>query len=386
MVTDERRPSGLEGVVAANTAICTVDGETGTLIYSGYDIRDLAGKASFEEIVHLLWYGELPSKQQLRALSEGLLMSRELPSEVIDIIRAFPSYSSPMEVLRTAVSSLSAFDRNACYYSRQADMCKSVRLTAQIPTIVAAHQRIRNGLDPVPPRSDLGHAANFLYMLNGSEPDQVATRAMDIALVLHAEHELNASTFAARVAAATLADMYSSITSAIGTLSGPLHGGANEQVINMLLEIDNVERAEGYIKAALADKKKIPGFGHRVYKTRDPRAEFLKAMAKALSERTGQSKLYELSLVIENFMWQEKKLLPNVDFFSASVYYMLGIPTDLFTPVFAISRISGWTAHVMEQYQHNRLIRPRAEYVGARDRKFVPIEQRPEGAEVFQML
>ncbi len=386
MVTDEKRPSGLEGVVAANTAICTVEGETGTLIYSGYDVRDLAGKASFEEVVHLLWYGELPSQQQLVALNEGLLMSRELPGEVIDIIRAFPKYASPMEVLRTAVSSLSAFDRNACYYSRQADMCKSVRLTAQIPTIVAAHQRIRNDLEPVPPRADLSHAANFLYMLNGREPDSVATRAMDIALVLHAEHELNASTFAARVAAATLADMYSSITSAIGTLSGPLHGGANEQVINMLLEIGNRERAEGYIKSALAEKKKIPGFGHRVYKTRDPRAEFLKHMAQALAERTGQLKLYELSLLIEDLMWKERKLLPNVDFFSASVYYMLGIPTDLFTPVFAVSRISGWTAHVMEQYQNNRLIRPRAEYVGPRDRKFVPIEQRPQGAEVFQML
>lgn len=386
MVTNDKKPSGLEGVVAANTAICTVDGETGTLIYNGYDVRELAGKASFEEVVHLLWYGHLPCKRQLEALNEGLVMSRDLPQEVIDIIRAFPKYAAPMEVLRTAVSSLSAFDRNACYYSRKADMCKSVRLTAQMPTIVAAHQRIRNDLEPVAPRSDLGHAANFLYMLNGKEPDPVAAQAMDIALVLHAEHELNASTFAARVSAATLADMYSAITSAIGTLSGPLHGGANEQVINMLLEIGSIERAEGYIKEALQQKKKIPGFGHRVYKAEDPRAVYMRNMSQALSERSGDKKLYEMSRFIEGLVWQEKRLHPNVDFYSAGVYYMLGIPTDLFTPVFAVSRISGWTAHVLEQYSNNRLIRPRAEYVGPMGRRFVPIAERPESQEVFEMV
>lgn len=384
---DERKkPSGLEGVIAANSAVCTVDGEAGRLIYYGYDIQELADKASFEEVVHLLWYGALPNGAQLEALKYGLEMSRELPPEVIDIIKAFPEYASPMEVLRTATSSLSVFDRNACYYSRQADMCKAVRLTAQMPTVVAAHQRIRNGKEPVNPRSDLGHAANFLYMLNGEEPDPVAVQAMDVALVLHAEHELNASTFAARVSAATLADMYSSITAAIGTLSGPLHGGANQAVVEMLLEIGSIGRAEGYIREALNAKKKIPGFGHRVYKTIDPRAVYLKRMAKELGELKGETRWFEMSLLIEDLLLKEKGLRPNVDFYSATVYHSLGIPVDLFTPIFAVSRISGWTAHVLEQYANNRLIRPRAEYVGPWDRKFVPIEQRPQEGEVFSML
>lgn len=380
------KPSGLEGVVAGTTAICTVDGEAGKLVYAGYDIRELAEKASFEEVVHLLWFNQLPTKEQLAGLNEGLVNSRELPSEAIDIIKAFPSYSLPMEVLRTSVSSLSSFDRNACYYSRHADMCKAVRLTAQIPTVVATYQRVRNGKEPIPPRHDLGHAANFLYMLSGEEPDPVAVQAMDVALVLHAEHELNASTFAARVSAATLADMYSAITAAIGTLSGPLHGGANQAVIEMLTEIGSVENAEEYIRRALEQKKKIPGFGHRVYKTEDPRATYLRRMSKDLGELTGDTKWYEMSQVIEQVMLQEKNLRPNVDFYSASVYHALGIPADLFTPIFAVSRIAGWTAHVMEQYANNRLIRPRAEYIGVMDRKFVPIEQRTDGGEVFQMM
>jgi citrate synthase len=384
-MSEAKKPAGLEGVVAGSTAICTVDGEAGRLIYAGYDITELAEKASFEEVVHLLWYNELPARQQLQGLSEGLALSRDLPQEVIDIIRAFPANSLPMEVLRTAVSSLSAFDRNACYYSRHADMCKSVRLTAQIPTVVAAHQRIRNGLEPVAPRTDLGHSANFLFMLSGEEPADVAVRAMDVNLVLHAEHELNASTFAARVSAATLADMYSSITAAIGTLSGPLHGGANQAVLEMLMEIGSQDKAEEYIRGALEQKKKISGFGHRVYKTEDPRATYLRRMSKDLGELTGDTKWYEMSRVIEGVMLKEKNLRANVDFYSASVYHTLGIPSDLFTPIFAVSRIAGWTAHVMEQYANNRLIRPRAEYIGGMDRKFVPIESRESDSEVFQM-
>lgn len=385
-MTEAPKPSGLEGVVAGSTAICTVDGEAGRLIYAGYDIQELAEKASFEEVVHLLWYNQLPTKEQLAGLTEGLVNSRELPSEALDIIKAFPSYSLPMEVLRTSVSSLSSFDRNACYYSRHADMCKSVRLTAQIPTVVAAYQRVRSGKEPVAPRTDLGHAANFLYMLSGEEPDPVAVQAMDVALVLHAEHELNASTFAARVSAATLADMYSSITAAIGTLSGPLHGGANQAVIEMLTEIGSKENAEEYIRSALEQKKKIPGFGHRVYKTEDPRATYLRRMSKELGELTGDTKWYEMSQVLEQVMLTEKNIRPNVDFYSASVYHVLGIPADLFTPIFAVSRIAGWTAHVMEQYANNRLIRPRAEYIGDMDRKFVPIEERVDGGEVFEMM
>jgi citrate synthase len=291
-----------------------------------------------------------------------------------------------MEVLRTAVSSLSAFDRNACYYSLHANMCKAVRLTAQIPTVVAAYHRIRNGHDPVEPRNDLGHAANFVYMMNGEEPSDVATRAMDIALNLHAEHELNASTFAARVSAATLADMYSAITAAIGTLSGPLHGGANEQVLMMLQEIGSTERAADYIREKLNKKEKIPGFGHRVYTHKDPRAVYMRDMEKALAESTGKPELYQMSTAIEKVMWEEKKLFPNVDFYSAGVYSLLGIPADLFTPIFAVSRIAGWTAHVLEQYANNRLIRPRAEYVGPMNREFEPIDQRKEDGEVFTMM
>lgn len=387
MVTDEKKkPSGLEGVVAATTAICTVDGENARLIYYGYDVEELADKVSFEEVIHLLWYGRLPTRKQLAALEEGLKFSRPLPEEVIDILRAFPSYSQPMEVLRTAVSSLSAFDRNACYYSQHANMCKAVRLTAQIPTVVAAYHRLRNGQKPVEPRQDLGHAANFVYMLNGEDPNPVAVKAMDIALNLHAEHELNASTFAARVSAATLADMYSAITAAIGTLSGPLHGGANEQVLMMLQEIGTVDRAEAYIREKLAKKEKIPGFGHRVYTHKDPRAVYMRDMEKALAETLGKPEIYEMSTRIEKLMMDEKKLFPNVDFYSAGVYSLLGIPADLFTPIFAVSRIAGWTAHVMEQYANNRLIRPRAEYVGPLDRKFIPIDQRPEEGELFTMM
>ncbi|MHB1414416.1 MAG: citrate/2-methylcitrate synthase [Chloroflexota bacterium] len=385
-VEKQKKPSGLEGVIAASSALCTVDGEAGKLIYYGYDIRELAAKASFEEVVYLLWYGDLPTRSQLDSLNEALVASRALPEEVIDIISAFPTTSLPMEVLRTAVSSLSAFDRNACYYSHQANLCKAVRLAAQIPTIVATNHRLRTGRRPVDPRSDLGHAANFLYMMSGENPDAVAVEAMDIALVLHAEHELNASTFAARVSAATLADMYSAITSAIGTLSGPLHGGANEAVLDMLLEIGSVDRAEPYIREALAQKKKIPGFGHRVYKTEDPRATYLRRMSRELGERAGDTKLFEISRVLEEVMLKEKNIHANVDFYSASTYYALGIPKDLFTPIFAISRVAGWTAHVLEQYNNNRLIRPRAEYVGPMDRKFVPMDQRKGEGGLFEMM
>ncbi|MHB1007116.1 MAG: citrate/2-methylcitrate synthase [Chloroflexota bacterium] len=386
MTDEKKKPSGLEGVVAATSAICTVDGEKASLIYYGYDIHQLVGKVSFEEVIHLLWYGQLPTRKQLAALNEGLVMSRSIPEEVITILRAFPDYSQPMEVLRTAVSSLSAFDRNACYYSHHANMCKAVRLTAQIPTVVAAYQRLRTGNEPVAPRDNLGHAANFVYMLTDAEPSETATRAMNQALILHAEHELNASTFAARVAAATLADMYSAVTAAIGTLAGPLHGGANEQALHMLKEIGTIDRAEAYITEKLAQKEKIPGFGHRVYKFKDPRAEYMRDMEKKLGEDLGNPDMYALSRFVEDLLHKEKSLFPNVDFYSAGVYDLLGIPADLFTPVFAVSRIAGWTAHVLEQYTNNRLIRPRAEYIGPMGREFVPIDERKESGDVFAMM
>lgn len=368
--------AGLEDVIAAASSICDVNGDEGTLSYRGYDIHDLATFATFEEVAYLLWYGNLPNAEQLRGLADGLAADRELPPEIPAILRSFPLYAMPMDVLRTVVSALASFDRNACYYSREANFCKAMRLTAQIPAVVAAYQRIRTGQEVVPPDPNLHQAANFLYTLRGEYPDEVAARAFDIALILHADHELNASTFAARVSAATQADMYSAITAAIGTLAGSLHGGANQRVMEMLEEIGEVENVEPYMKKAFAERKRIMGFGHRVYNTEDPRATHLRRMSRELGERAGNLKWYEMSRQIEEIVKREKGLYPNVDFYSASTYAYLGIPPDLFTPVFACSRIAGWTAHVMEQYANNRLIRPRAEYVGPRHLAFVPLADR----------
>ena len=368
--------AGLEGVVAAQSSISDVNGIEGRLIYAGYDIHDLARHATFEEVIYLLWNLRLPTSRELNDLKRQIGEESRLPAEIHRLIRSIPPDVNPMDMLRTAVSGLALYDSEANDMSREANLRKAVRLVARFPTVVATFQRSRNGLEPVEPRADLSIAGNFLYTLNGREPDDVATRTIDVALVLHADHELNASTFAARVTAATLSDIYSAIVSAIGTLKGPLHGGANEGVIKNLLEIGSVDRVEPWVLSAFANKAKIMGFGHRVYRTEDPRATHLREMSRQLGERTGETKWYDMSQKMEEIVKREKHLNANVDFYSASTYYALGIPTDLFTPIFACSRISGWTAHVLEQYANNRLIRPRAEYVGPRDLTYVPIAER----------
>lgn len=368
--------AGLEGIVAAQSSISDVNGEEGKLIYFGYDIHDLAKHATFEEVIYLLWNGKLPTAAELASLKSQLSENAELPGDIIELIGLLPKTANPMDMLRTVVSALGLYDPDGADNSLEANIRKAVRLTAQFPMIVTTFQRIRNGEQPVHPRDDLSIAGNFLYTLTGELPDEIATRTMDVAFILHADHELNASTFAARVTAATMSDMYSAIVSAIGTLKGPLHGGANEGVIKNLLEIGSVEGVEAWVKDAFAHKKKIMGFGHRVYRTVDPRATHLVEMSRKLGERTGETKWYEMSRKMDEVVTREKHLNANVDFYSASTYYALGIPTDLFTPIFACSRISGWTAHVLEQYRNNRLIRPRAEYVGPRGLRYVPIEER----------
>ncbi|HLW61191.1 MAG TPA: citrate synthase [bacterium] len=367
---------GLEGIVVSESRICFVDGIQGRLIYQGYDIHDLAQHASFEEVAYLLWHGELPTRTQLDRLNRDLAQARALPGAVLEMLRTSPRDALPMDVLRSAVSTLGLYDPDSKDHSPDANVRKSIRLTAQIGTIVAAIGRLRAGSAPVPPDPQLTHAANFLYMLGGKPADLESVHAVDIALVLHADHELNASTFSARVTAATLADMHSAITSAIGTLKGPLHGGANEAVMRLLLKIGRPAEAVPTVAAMLAAKQKVPGFGHRVYKTEDPRATHLRRMSETLCRQHGQPQWFEMSREIEQYILREKHLHANVDFYSASTYYALGIPLELFTPVFAVSRISGWSAHVLEQYADNRLIRPRAEYVGPTNRTFVPIDQR----------
>jgi citrate synthase len=379
MSTDLKAKAGLEDVVATDSAICYLDGDRGVLAYCGYDIHDLARSATFEEVCFLLWHRRLPTRAELGDLQSQLAAARPLPDAVVRLMRQLPS-GQGMDALRTLTSALSHYDPEADQHGEQVNYRKAVRLTAQIASLVATWGRISAGGGPIAPSPALGHAANFLYMLSGERPDEVATRALDVALVLHADHELNASTFAARVTAATLSDMHSSNVSAIGALKGPLHGGANAEVMKLLLEIgENAtpDRAEEVIRAKLSRKEKIPGFGHRVYRTEDPRATHLRRMSKELGQRAGHPKWYELSTRIEQVVRNEKKLYPNVDFYSASTYYTLGIDIDLFTPIFAVSRISGWTAHVLEQYANNRLIRPRAEYIGPPyPQNFVPIDQR----------
>src|SRR5438309_1911595 len=368
--------TGLRGVVAASSSIGDVNGEKGELIYQGLNIHDLATKSTFEEVVFLLWNGRLPKRAELDELKQNIAASYEIPQWVRGPIEYFPTDAEPMDTLRTAVSALAFFDKEARDLSREASIRVATRLTAQFPTIVAAIDRARNGNPPIKPRPDLNIATNFLYMLKGEMPDEFDAHVLDVALILQADHELNASTFTARVVAGTLADMYSAVTAALGALSGPLHGGANTAVMKMLLEIGAVDRVETYIKDALAKKKKIMGFGHAVYKTEDPRATHLRKLAKEMGERKGDTKWYEITAKVEEVMMREKGLRPNVDAYSASTYYMMGIPLDLYTPIFAISRISGWTAHILEQYANNKLIRPRAEYVGPRDVPYVPIDQR----------
>ncbi len=369
---------GLEGVVAANSSICYIDGDHGVLAYRGIDIHELADHSNFEEVCYLLWFGKLPTRSELGEFKMQLVRERKLDAQIISLIRQAPKHALPMDVLRTIVSALAFFDPEEKSNDADSNLRKSTRLTSQIAMIVAAYDRIRKNLPLVEPDRSLSHAGNFLYMLNGQVPSETATRALDIALILHADHELNASTFAARVTAATLSDMHSAITSAIGALKGPLHGGANEAVFKVLEEINNSGAdAVDYIKGMLAQKKKIPGFGHRVYTTEDPRATHLRQMSRDLGYSSGQSKWFEISHKIEEYINKEKKLNANVDFYSASTYHTLGIDIDLFTPIFAVSRISGWTAHVMEQLNDNRLIRPRAEYVGpAYPNRYVPIDKR----------
>ena len=367
---------GLEDIVATNSYICDLDGKLGKLTYFGVDIHDLARYSTFEETAYLLWHGVLPTRPQLEEVKGQMQSHRELPSQLIELMHLLPTATSSMDVLRTAVSALSAFDPNPNDRSPEANHDRAVRLTAMMTTIVTSWEHIRNGRKPVAPLPDESHATNFLYMLKGQKPDAQTARDLDVCFILHADHELNASTFAARVSAGTLANMYAAITAAIGTLSGPLHGGANEQVMRMIMRVGNVDNADPYIRNALEHKERVMGFGHRVYRTEDPRATHLRAMSEDLGKRTGDSRWYEISRVIEEYMKEHKGLYSNVDFYSASVYYMMGFPIELDTPVFACSRISGWTAHVLEQYSNNRLIRPRADYVGPKVTEYVPIDRR----------
>ncbi|HXP08952.1 MAG TPA: citrate synthase [Acidobacteriaceae bacterium] len=369
---------GLAGVVAANSGICWIDGDAGVLAYRGIDIHELAEKSTFEECTYLLWFGRLPRRDELEEFSKRLSDARQLDPKIIDLLRSFPASATPMEVLRTAVSALSFYDLDESNNEHDANVSKSFRLTSQIAMLVAAYDRLRKGKTVVQPDKSLSHAANFLWMLNGEKPSATATKTFDVALILHADHELNASTFAARVIAATLSDIHSAITGAIGALKGPLHGGANEAVMRMLFAIDKegVDPVD-HVAKLLAQKKKISGFGHRVYHTEDPRATHLRKMSEELGESSGNAKWFKMSRAIEKHVLTEKKLNANVDFYSASTYTMLGIDLDLFTPIFAVSRISGWAAHVIEQLDDNRLIRPRAEYIGPEyPVKYVGIEKR----------
>ncbi len=377
MSTTTVPPKGLEGVVAATSSICFIDGDAGILAYRGIDIHDLADKSTFEETCYLLWHGKLPSRPELDDLKRRLAAERKLDPAIVSLIRSFPKSAIPMEVLRTAVSALSAYDSEAEKMDHDSNVHKAIRLTSQIAMIVADYDRIRKGKNVVEADLSLSHAGNFLWMLNGEKPSKTAEKALDVALILHADHELNASTFAARVIAATLADMHSAVTGAIGALKGPLHGGANEAVMRMLFEIDkNGADPVEFVKRRLADKKKISGFGHRVYHTEDPRATHLRQMSRDLGQ-DANPKWYDMSATIEKYIKNEKHLNANVDFYSASTYTTLGLDVDLFTPVFALSRISGWAAHIIEQLDDNRLIRPRADYVGPKyPNRYIPIEQR----------
>ncbi|HEX7592596.1 MAG TPA: citrate/2-methylcitrate synthase [Anaerolineae bacterium] len=368
---------GLEGVVAAATQLSDVQGTIGKLTYRGFDINDLADHSTFEETVDLLWYGTLPSRDLLEKLKKKLIAARPLPHEVLEGMELFPKHAATMDVLRTVVSILGLHDPDGVSNSVSANVRKSIRLTAQMPTITAAWYNISQGRKPVLPRNDLSHAANFLYMLNGKEPTQEAAHILDVALILHMDHSLNASTFVARSIASTESDMYSAISGALGALKGPLHGGANEAVMKMLVQLGDVSKVEPWVKNELANHRKISGFGHRIYKTTDPRAEQLRRIALMLAEHTGNRKWVEMSEKMREVMRRERPdIYVNVDFYSASVYYTLGIPIDLFTPIFAISRVAGWTAHVMEQLMDNRIMRPDSVYVGPKDQKYVALDQR----------
>ena len=378
-MTETTIKAGLEGVVATSSAICYLDGDRGVLAYGGHDIHDLARHATFEEVCHLLWHRRLPTRAELGDVQTQLAGGRLLPEPILRLIRSLPP-GDAMDAIRTLISALAHFDPDVSDRSQAASYRKAVRLTAQVGSLVATYGRVIAGGGAIEPDPALSHAANFLLMLTGERPSAIEARAFDIALILHADHELNASTFAARVTAATLSDLHSAVTAGIGALKGPLHGGANAEVMKMLLAIgENADddRVDDAIRERLARKEKVPGFGHRVYRTEDPRATHLRAMSREVGERVGNTRWFEMSQRIEALMKKEKRIDANVDFYSASTYYLLGIPVDLFTPIFAVSRIAGWSAHVLEQYENNRLIRPRAEYIGPEYPKpFVRLDDR----------
>ncbi|MGQ9896857.1 MAG: citrate synthase [Acidobacteriota bacterium] len=367
---------GLEGVLAAQSSICFIDGAAGRLAYRGIDIQDLAQNSTFEETAYFLLFGHLPKQNELDAFVEQLQREREVPAELYTLLRNLPSTATPMEVLRTATSVLSAYDPDGRDNSDAANERKAVRLIGQITTLTTAYDRIRRGLEPVKPDPSLSTAESFLYGLTGEKPHPSSARVFDVCLILHADHELNASTFAARVIASTLSDIHAAVTGAIGALAGSLHGGANQRVLEMMLEIGELDRVEAYVDNLFANKKKIMGFGHRVYRTMDPRATVLRKFAKQLGEDVGNTKWYEMAERIEQLAFARKKLYPNVDFFSAPVFYTLNIPVDLFTPIFACSRIAGWVAHILEQLRDNRLIRPLALYTGAEKAEYIPMSER----------
>lgn len=380
-MTDKTSTKGLEGVVVAQTQLSYVDGQIGKLVYHGYPIETLARNASFEEVAHLLWYNKLPNEAELAALDKTLKENRALDDDLVDIMSCLPRNAHPMGVLRTAVSAMGAFDLEQEDSSPEANLRKAIRLTARFPTVIAAWGRIREGKNVVEPRDDLGHAANFMWMLHGEEASDAAVRAVDAYLVMLADHGMNASTFSARVATSTQGDMYSAITTACGTLKGPLHGGANEKVMEMLLEVESLDKAEAWFKQARAEGRRLMGIGHRVYKVEDPRATVLRDLSRDIAETSGDGKWFDIAMEVEQLAraeqyFIERNLYANVDFYSAVALYAVGIPIDMFTPLFAMSRVAGWTAHVMEQWAENRLIRPRGEYVGPQDQEWVPLDER----------
>jgi len=367
---------GLEGVVAAETALCDLDGKNGRLAYRGYDIEDLARRASFEEVCHLLWYGELPTAAQLDKTTLGLIAARDVPAELVQAFRLMPKDTDPMRVLQSVVAMLGMRDPDATDNSREANFRKAVRLTSQIASAICVHHRVRSGLEPIRPAPDLSLAANFLYMLTGKRPSGVVAKAFDASLTLYAEHELNASTFTTRVIVSTQSDMHSAVAGGVGALKGPLHGGAGEAVMRTLMEIGEVANVDAFVAKALGERRRLMGMGHRVYKAGDPRAAILKGMAEDACRQSGQFKWYEMAVNLHARVNEAKKLIPNVDFYSAPLFYSLGIPVDLFTPVIAAGRIAGWTANIIEQHEDNRLIRPRGDYIGPGRRAFVPVDRR----------
>jgi citrate synthase len=370
---------GLESVVAALSMISSIDGENGILLYRGTRIEELAAYSTFEETTYFLLHGRLPNRQELADFENNLKRRREVPPAALDLIRKFPATANAMDLLRTTVSALGLYDADPKNNSIEKNVERAVDLIAAFPTLVAAIQRRRSGKDIVAPRQDLSHAANFLYMVNGQAPLDYVAKVLDVALILHADHGFNASTFTSRVVISSLSDMYSAITAAIGSLKGPLHGGANSEVMSSLLTIGSLDKVEPYVLERLAKKEKVMGFGHRVYHTYDPRARILSQYSQQLAQQTGNTKWYEMSKKVEEIMIREvgeKGIYPNVDFYSATVYYYMGLDQDLFTPIFAVSRIAGWTAHVIEQLQNNRLFRPRAIYPGEKNVPYVPIDKR----------